>query len=246
MLIYDLLQQRLVENKQTFIITALTGPQEGEKTLYDAKGEVVTGPVIPGMDLTKTTPDSIICLNEIEYFVQLAERDPQVLILGAGHVSRAISELLLFIGCGATVVDDRPEYVVPAFFPAEVKRVCVDFHKVESTLSLGMYTGFIVVTRAHEYDSVCLDQLRPYLSVYTGVMGSSKRLYFALEAMRQRGWSEAELEKIYGPIGLDIGSETPEEIALSVVSEYLAVTRGGRSGRSLSVLRKEAERGRIR
>ncbi len=114
----------------------------------------------------------------MECFVQPVENDPSVLVLGAGHVSRAITDLLLFIGCRVTVVDDRPEYVVPEFFDERVIRKCLPLENFKNDLPLDEYTGFIIVTRAHEYDNICLEQLRGYLPTYMGVW-SQKRIHHA-------------------------------------------------------------------
>ena len=94
-----------------------------------------------------------------------------VLVLGAGHVSRAITDLLLFIGCRVTVVDDRPEYVVPKFFDERVIRKCLPLETSRTVYLLVNYTGFIIVTRAHEYDNICLEQLRGSLSYLYGRYG---------------------------------------------------------------------------
>ena len=169
-------------------------------------------------------------VGEMECFVQPVENDPSVLVLGAGHVSRAITDLLLFIGCRVTVVDDRPEYVVPEFFDERVTRKCLPLENFKNDLPLDEYNGFIIVTRAHEYDNICLEQLRGYLPTYMGVMGSQKRIHHAFEVLREQGWTQDELDMIYAPIGLDLGAQTPEEIALSIVSEYLAVVRGKKGG----------------
>ena len=97
-------------------------------------------------------------------------------------------------------------------------------------MNLDEYNGFIIVTRAHEYDNICLEQLRGYLPTYMGVMGSQKRIHHAFEVLREQGWTQDELDMVYAPIGLDLGAQTPEEIALSIVSEYLAVVRGKKGG----------------
>ena len=69
-----------------------------------------------------------------------------------------------------------------------------------------------------------------YLPTYMGVMGSQKRIHYAFEVLREQGWTQEELDMVYAPIGLDLGAQTPEEIALSIVSEYLAVVRGKKGG----------------
>lgn len=230
MSIYQIMQEKMNRDEAAIIVTILNGPRQGEKIIYDGDDKVIQGEGVEGLYPSSCDMHTIYRLGEVEYFLQPTEKDPEVLILGAGHVSRAISDLLLFIGCKVTVVDDRAEYVQPHFFDARVTLCCLDFKKIKDNLPLKRYNGFIVVTRAHEFDNICLDQLRDCLPTYMGMMGSAKRIYYAKEALRAAGWSEQELGQLYGPIGLSLGCETPEEIALSIVSEYLAVTRGRKGG----------------
>ena len=110
------------------------------------------------------------------------------------------------------------------FFDSRVKRVHLDFKSLKDNLNLHAYTGIVVVTRAHEFDSICLHQVRHVLPTYVGVMGSQKRIFHAFEVLKEEGWTQQELDMLYGPIGLDLGAQTPEEIALSIVAEYMAVS----------------------
>ena len=209
--IYDVMKDRLQLTETTLMVTVLSGPRQGDKTIYAEDGSVLYGTPIEGFMVDKAKLNSLCMVGEVECFVQPVENDPSVLVLGAGHVSRAITDLLLFIGCRVTVVDDRPEYVVPEFFDERVTRKCLPLENFKNDLPLDEYNGFIIVTRAH-------------------VMGSQKRIHYAFEVLREQGWTQEELDMVYAPIGLDLGAQTPEEIALSIVSEYLAVVRGKKGG----------------
>lgn len=224
--IYDIMKNRLQVTEPTFLVTIVSGPRQGDRAIYNEAGHVLYGDAIEGFTPNAIKPNALCVFGTTECFVEPVEKDPSVLVLGAGHVSRAITDLLLFIGCRVTVVDDRPEYVVPEFFDDRVTRKCLPLDNFGEFLSLDEYNGFIVVTRAHEFDNVCLKQLREQLPTYMGVMGSQKRVHYALENLKAHGWPQEEIDMIYAPIGLDLGAQTPEEIALSIVSEYLAVTRG--------------------
>ena len=120
--IYDVMKDRLQVTETTLMVTILSGPRQGDKTVYAEDGSVLYGTPIEGFTVDKAKLNSLCMVGEIECFVQPVENDPSVLVLGAGHVSRAITDLLLFIGCRVTVVDDRPEYVVPEFFEDVYKR----------------------------------------------------------------------------------------------------------------------------
>ena len=224
--IYDIMKDRLQVTEPTFLVTILSGPRQGDRTIYNQDGDLLYGDAIEGFTPKAIKLNALCVFGSIECFVEPVEKDPSVLVLGAGHVSRAITDLLLFIGCRVTVVDDRPEYVVPEFFDERVTRKCLPLHDFRDKLPLDEYNGFIIVTRAHEFDNACLEQLRDRLPTYMGVMGSQQRIHYALENLKAKGWTQEELDMIYAPIGLDLGAQTPEEIALSIVSEYLAVVRG--------------------
>lgn len=229
--LYDVIEQRLAKDKKSIMVIVLTGNRQGDKVVYGETGDVVYGQPIDGLSIKPDQRPSILNLGAMECFVQPVEKDPEVLVLGAGHVSRCIADMLLFIGCHVTVVDDRAEYLRPDFFDERVRRMCLDFNDLASQLPLNSYKGIIIVTRAHEYDSICLNQVRHLVdSTYMGVMGSHKRVFHAFEVLKESGWTQAELDKIYAPIGLSLGAETPEEIAVSIVSEFLAVTRGRKAG----------------
>lgn len=233
--LYDVVRHRLEGDSHSIMVTVLTGPRKGDKIIYDEGGDVVHGEALDGLSFTSQDYYRLHQFEGVECFIQPIEKDPEVLILGAGHVSRCVADQLLFIGAHVTVADDREEYLKPEFFDSRVKRVHIDFQKLHE-LPLRSYTGIIVVTRAHEYDSISLHQLKHLLPMYIGVMGSHKRIHHAFEVLKAEGWTQEELDMLYGPIGLSLGAQTPEEIALSIVSEYLAVSRG-KDGRCLSKLK---------
>lgn len=223
--IFSLMNEGLKKDEKRVLLTIVDGPEIGSNILYGKKGEVLSGTAPEGLDITKVPMKELFEWNGVQYFAQLAEKNPEILILGAGHVSRAIADILIYIGCDVTVVDDRVEYLKPEFYHEAVHRVTIDFNHLD-ILPLNHYMGIIIVTRAHEYDTICLRQLRPYLHTYIGMMGSTKRIYHVKLALAAEGWSDEELGSFYGPIGMDLGCDTPEEIGLSIVSEYLSVVRG--------------------
>ena len=187
----DVVQERMTNDEQSLIVTILSGERQGDKVMYDGSGDVVYGTSIEGFTMPTKLEPQLFTVEDMECFLQPVEKDPEILILGAGHVHL----------------------------------IHVPFEELQSKVSLSAYTGIIVVTRAHEFDSLCLHQVRHVLPTYVGVMGSHKRIYHAFEVLKAEGWTEEELAMVYAPIGLDLGAQTPEEIALSIVAEYLAVQR---------------------
>ncbi|MDY3983164.1 MAG: XdhC family protein [Veillonellaceae bacterium] len=236
---YDSMARRLEADGLSFLVTQLSGPKAGQSSIYTADNEVVYGEVIEGLRINQQMANALVLAGDIECFVEPIQKDSAVLVLGAGHVSRCITDLLVFIGCQVTVADDRTEYLKPVYFDERVTRKQIDFEAICQELPVHTYKGIIIVTRAHEFDSTSLKQLRPLLGqTYMGIMGSQKRIYYAFQQLKKEGWTDKELSYIHGPIGLDIDAQTPEEIAISIVGEYLAATRG-RDGRFLSQKREE-------
>ena len=238
--VIDVIYERMGNHEPSVIVTVLSGARQGDKVVYSETGDILYGTAIEGFTMPERIQPQLFSIAQMECFLQPVERAPEILILGAGHVSRCVADQFLFIGCGVTVVDDRKEYLKPEFFDSRVQRIHLDFKELQERLPLDSYTGIVVVTRAHEFDSVCLHQVRHVLPTYVGVMGSHKRIHHAFEVLRQEGWTDEELDQLYGPIGLDIGAQTPEEIALSIVSEYVAVERH-RKGQFLSAKRYQDE-----
>jgi len=170
-----------------------------------------------------------------EFYIESQHPIPELHIVGAGHIARSLCRLGAMLGFRVTVSDDRPEFASAAWFPeAESVRV-VDFDHVFDGVAVGPDSYVVLVTRGHKFDYDCILQLlkmeaRP---AYLGMIGSRRRVRATFEALVRDGVGPARLEDVHAPIGLDIGAETPEEIALAITAELVATRRGG-SGARLS------------
>ena len=164
---------------------------------------------------------------------------PELVIVGAGHIARPLCTLGALLGFEVTVLDDRPEFATRERFPEarEVRRA--DFAAPLEGLTLGPRAHLVLVTRGHKYDFEALRDvlLRPVLPAYVGMVGSRRRTRAALTQLAREGIPPERLERIHAPIGLDLGAETPEEIAVAIAAELIKLRRGG-TGRSL----REVER----
>lgn len=166
-----------------------------------------------------------------------------LVIVGAGHVARPLCHLGAMLGFRVTVLDDRPEFATRERFPeaAEVRRA--DFSDPLREIEIGPRTWLVLVTRGHKYDFEALREVlrRREAPAYVGMIGSRRRTRAALEALARDGVPDARLRAVHAPIGLDVGAETPEEIAVAVAAELVQVRRGG-SGRPLREVERVAER----
>lgn len=178
------------------------------------------------------TPWKKPVIMELEYsgdhyrlFWDKLSRRRSALVLGAGHISQPLCMLLAKLGYAVTVVDDRPDFANTLRFPQAEQVVCRNFGQALTELSLASYGAIIVVTRGHRSDLECLQAVIDQPANYIGMIGSQGRVRIILNSLAETGVDPAVLARLRAPIGLDIGAETPVEIALSIVAEIVAVNR---------------------
>lgn len=177
------------------------------------------------------SPDHHIaeCTLVAEPFFKPAE----LLILGGGNISRPLAQVAALLGYQVTVIDDRPEFSRPGQFPEARRVICDDFPKALENLHLGLWASAVVVTRGHQHDFTCLERLIRHDLAYLGMIGSKRKVELAKEYLRARDVPEERIAGVYMPVGLDVGAQTPEEIAVSIAAELVKARRGGES-RSLA------------
>ncbi len=152
----------------------------------------------------------------------------RLILLGAGHVARALCPLAAGLGFSVTVADDRPDFVCRDRFPQAEELVCSSFPAALDTLSPGEGDYVAILTRGHRHDGDCLRRLlRGPLPRYLGLMGSARRLAGLFARLEQEGFPREALEQVHGPIGVPIGAVTVEEIALSIAAQLVLCRRSG-------------------
>jgi xanthine dehydrogenase accessory factor len=167
-----------------------------------------------------------------EVYVESQHPLPDLVIIGAGHIARPLCKIAAMLGFRVTVADDRPEFVGDEWFPEATRLALVDFQHPFREIAITAGTYVVLVTRGHKYDYDCILQLLDMEAepAYLGMIGSRRRVRAAFEALLGFGIDPQRLKQVRAPIGLDIGAETPEEIALAIAAEIVAVRRGGLGG----------------
>ena len=158
-----------------------------------------------------------------EYYAEQYNYDGRVFIFGAGHVARELVPLLSHLGFKCVVIDDREEFAKPEVFPTAHKVLLADYTKLNEVCKLNCMDYAVVMTRGHVHDANCERFLLTTPVPYIGVMGSKNKAKLARETLLSEGYSEKQLARIKTPIGLDIGSETPAEIAVSIAAQLIEV-----------------------
>ena len=152
--------------------------------------------------------------------------DPRLFILGAGHLGSAICPLAKSVGFEVTVVDDRETFANKERFPTAESVKISPFARYLKGSNIGSSDFILVVTRGHSHDQTATEAAIQTDARYVGLVGSRRKIKLIVEALIEKGVDPKQFSKLYAPIGLDIGSETPEEIAVSVVAELIAILKG--------------------
>lgn len=153
-------------------------------------------------------------------------RAGRVYIFGGGHVSRALVPAIAAVGFRPVVYDDRPEFADPALFPRAEAVLCGEFTEISRHIALTGDDYVVIMTRGHQADYEVLTQTLRSGVRYLGCIGSRRKLALCRERLLAAGFGAEEYERVHAPIGLAIGAETPEEIAVSVAAELIAVRAG--------------------
>lgn len=168
------------------------------------------------------TDDQPICGGEMRVFIEPISVKPHLFIMGAGHIGQELTKIGKMLGFRVTVVDDREEYVSRERFPDADELLQSSFSKVANQISVDQFSYIIVVTRGHQHDKEALKAVIKSKATYIGMIGSKKKVKEVFERLIDEGIEKKLLEKVHAPIGLDIGSQTPAEIAVSIVAEIVA------------------------
>jgi xanthine dehydrogenase accessory factor len=171
--------------------------------------------------------DAGVCGGEVQVFIEPITPPPTLLILGAGHVGRALAHLARWMGYRVVVTDDRADLCTHDFIPDADEFVVGPVTEALSKIRVDSQTYVASVTRGYLFDVDALPVLLDSPAPYIGVIGSLRRWTMALNDLRAKGVSDEALARIHAPIGLELQAETPEEIAVSIMAEIVMVRRGG-------------------
>jgi xanthine dehydrogenase accessory factor len=155
---------------------------------------------------------------------------PELIILGGGHIAVPLANIGYLLGYQVTVVDDRPDFVSPERFTGVYKSICCSFDDIENILSLGPASNVVIVTRGHMHDLDCLRKVIKYPVAYLGMIGSRRKIKMIRQHLLEDGVNMEKIEKVRMPVGLDIGAQTPAEIAVCIAAEMIKDRRGGNAG----------------
>ena len=177
------------------------------------------------------------CGGKMTVFLEPIVSRPPLFIFGAGHIGLALSKIGDMLGFSITVVDNRPEFANRERFPDVHRVIAKDYIEALGGLNFSPDACIVIVTYKHLHDQAILEQCVQKPFRYLGMIGSKSKVVKSLKSLKDKGVNKALLSRIHSPIGLNIGAQTPEEIAVAIAAEIIGV----RSGADISSLQMKLD-----
>jgi xanthine dehydrogenase accessory factor len=162
-----------------------------------------------------------------QVMIEVHERPATLLVIGGGHIGKALATVGNLCGFSVEIVDDRPEYANAERFPEADRITCGRLDEVLDGYAIDPNTYVVCVTRGHKHDETSLRLVAASAAAYVGMIGSKRRVGAVLQHLIDDGLDPDAISRVHTPIGLDIGAETPEEIAVAIMAEIIQARRGG-------------------
>jgi xanthine dehydrogenase accessory factor len=204
------------------------GCLEAEMSWRAREAIEVGRPRLAHYDLTpeQAGEDGLVCGGRMQVFIEPIEGVPVLCLFGAGHVAQPLARIAKACGFRVELADDRVKFANAERFP-EADLIVVDGPAAAAErMTLGPRSYAVVVTRGHKGDAFALEAALARGARYVGLLGSRPKVVHIFAALAERGVSKEALARVHAPMGLEIGAETPNEIAVSILAEIIAVRRG--------------------
>jgi xanthine dehydrogenase accessory factor len=179
----------------------------------------------------------MICGGKVRGYIKVFGKRKKLIIAGGGHLGLDLYKLGKFLNMYTVIIDDREEYVNEKRFPEADEILCGDIGEILKNYHLDEGSYVVIVTRGHSYDKDAVRALAGRDSAYIGMIGSRKKISDSYIDLINEGVKREDLERIYSPIGLDISSGAPNEIALGIMAEIIKVKNGG-SGKHMMEIKR--------
>lgn len=237
----------------TIIKSEGSTPREiGATMLVDGDGNLLAGTIGGGMLEARGIKDAVECIEKreskmIDYslglpveshgeiflpatcggrvtlFVKVYSSKEQLVIAGGGHVGQSLAKLATYLGYSVSVLDNREEILNPENFSEGVNLVLGDMVESLKNMNINSNTYIVIATYGHIHDEKALEAVLKSNAKYIGMIGSRNKVKTCFDNLLKKGFNREDISRVYAPIGLNIGGETPEEIALSIMAEIQAV-----------------------
>lgn len=220
--------QLIDKSKENIVITVVSGKNINSKLLLSNGETIYTNNEMLNWDeIIKAVPHNnksrLIIVGNDKVYIEFLRQSYNVVVCGAGHVSIPVIRMCKLLDLPVTVIDDRITFADNALNAGADRVICEPFDKALEEIRSDNGTFFVIVTRGHRYDQICLQKIIHKENAYVGMIGSRLRVAKVLDYLEEQGIDREKLNKVYTPIGLKIGAETPAEIAVSIMAQIVEV-----------------------
>ncbi|MDH3249400.1 MAG: XdhC family protein [Acidimicrobiia bacterium] len=222
------------------VLTAVSGPDLGDKAVVEYEVGVVAGGLAVGEDLMADARQLMdheqsrtITYGEQEVFIETLAPPPRLLVFGAVHIAQALCDLATRLGFRVSVSDARPAFITAERFPAAADLLVGWPDELGERIVIDRRTYVVLLSHDARFEDPVLPMVLNSAARYIGAMGSRRTHVKRIERLSAAGFSDDQIARIHGPVGLDIGAETPAETAVSILAEMIQVRYGAGSGLSL-------------
>jgi len=241
--IYQTILNVVEQNKSIILATTLSTDKKGNTELLDRR--LINEAELRKEDrqlfqkVLKEGKPSCISISSDKEQKQFTLAEPffpkeRLIVLGGGHIALPLVEIASRVGFLVTVVDDRPSFANVPRFPTAQKVLCESFTSCFEQIKITRNDYIVIITRGHRHDAECLKQLLKLPeTIYAGMIGSKRRVEIVKQNLSEEGFNDARLERVCTPIGLSIGSATPEEISISIIAQLIKRKRMDRENQFL-------------
>ena len=167
--------------------------------------------------------EGMTCGGIVDVFLEPIKPLPTLIIFGGGHISFFLARIGKMVDFRVTIIDDRPEFANAERFPEADETIAEDITSVTKRLDINGSSYIVIVTRGHQKDTQVLQWAVTTPAGYIGMIGSKRKIKMSFTYLKTTGITQEQLDKVHAPIGLSIGAETPEEIAVAIMAEMIQV-----------------------
>ncbi|MFT8347960.1 XdhC family protein [Clostridium saccharoperbutylacetonicum] len=203
----DIVGQKLLKSKESIFIK-----NENIKKFWNE--------ILINVDFAKGT-HILNWENDTELFIEYVVGKPHLVICGGGHIALSLCNISKMLDFNVTLIDDRSEFANKQRFPLADKIICKDFNEALEEVKGNKGTYYVIITRGHKDDRKCLEKILKNDFFYVGMIGSKSKVAFVINDMLECGYLKEDIDKVHTPIGLNLGGQTPAEIAVSIVGEMI-------------------------
>lgn len=224
------------------LVTIMSGPDIGTKAVIDSEGKIIAGGLHPditgeivadALTLMRSEQHRALDYGEVSVFIETLAPPQDLIIFGAVHIGQSLALFGSQMGYRVTVVDARSAFATVDRFPTAERVLAGWPGDLLDQLTFDERTWIVVLAHDQRHEDPVLDAALKSDVRYIGAMGSRRTHVLRAERLSERGFSAEDISRIHGPIGLDIGAETPQEVAISILAEMTMVRYGSGSGAPL-------------